>query len=139
MRILTNVWQIYRVSGLQHLAEAPIGTFPNYEYHLCIPEEVGRALADTLEDVELPDGRDILNDDGGYFVILDSKKDVTDANFGLMDPDMVEGVKLIETERGQRWMIAFFVANNETGITFAFNIEILDSSTLKKLMDRVEE
>lgn len=143
MRFITDVLQVYRLAGIENevplhfLADDTI--FPPYEYTPKIPIEVGRELIENFKGVQLHPGRDFLNDDGGYAVILDTKADLEHRCFGMPSLLQAEGVKFIKTESDERWAIVLFIVNNETGIDYVFNTELLDADRLKQLLDLQEE
>jgi hypothetical protein len=141
MRFITDVSQVYRMAGLEH--ECPVTfsatSFPPYEYNLKIPKAVGKRLIESFEGVTLYPGRDFLNDDGGFAIILDSKKDLSDSRFGLPDLNVAEAVRLINTENKERWASVLFITNNETGIEYVFNIDLLNEEQLVQLLHMHQE
>ena len=133
MRILTTAAQVRRVSGI----EGP-GDFPDYPYSDAIPREVGQALLDGITDVAWPEGRDFLNDDGGWILIYDSADEFDQRFFGLPPVTLMEGIDRIECDDGQVWWRCVALANNETSIDYPFKESVAPPAVLTRLMEQYE-
>lgn len=132
MRILTTAAQVCRVAGI----DGP-GAFPDYPYRDTIPKEVGRALLDGLNEVELPADRDFMNDDGGFIVILDSADEFDARFFGLPPVTLMEDIRRVPVG-DDVWWLCVALANNETSIDHVFCQRTCPEAVLAKLIEQVE-
>ena len=134
MRILTTPAQVRRVAGIK----SGDGDFPDYPYTDVIPREVGRALLDGLSGVPLPGDRDFLNDDGGWIVIYDAADEFDQRQFGLPAVNLMEDIRRIECIDGEVWWRCMALANNETGVDYAFRESVAPPDVLEQLRRQYE-
>lgn len=134
MRILTTPAQVRRVAGIN----GGDGDFPDYPYTDVIPREVGRVLLDGLSGVPLPGDRDFLNDDGGWIVIYDAADELSLRFFGLPAVTLMEGIDRIECRNGETWWRCAALANNETGVDYAFRESVAPPDVLAQLQRQYE-
>jgi hypothetical protein len=130
MRLVTSAAQVRRIAGI----EGP-GDFPDYPYGDPIPREVGQALLDGIADVAWPADRDCLNDDGGFAIVFDSPGEFEMPIFGLPAVTLMEDIRRIQCP-GETWWLCTALANNETGIDWAFRESVAPPRVLAKLMEQ---
>jgi hypothetical protein len=131
MRILTTAAQVRRVSGI----EGP-GDFPPYPYGDPIPREVGQALLDGIAEIAWPEGRDFLNDDGGWIVIYDAPDEFDLRFFGMPEVTLMEGIDRFECSNGEVFWRCVALADNETSVDYAFKESVAPPRVLAKLMEQ---
>lgn len=132
MRILTTPAQVRRVAGI----DGP-GEFPDHPYGNPIPREVGRALLDGLNDVNLPADRDFMNEDGGFIVILDRPEEFDVRYFGLPSASLMEDIRRVQVG-DDVWWLCLALANNETSIDYVFREQACPAAVLAQLIEQSE-